>query len=380
MTKNSSGLYIHIPFCEKKCSYCDFNSWVSDNARVDEYIDLLIKEIENSYNSNYIIDTIFIGGGTPSILSTENIYNLSKALYKNLDIKEDAEFTIEANPNSISKEKIKAYEEIGINRISLGAQSLDESILKSLGRIHKAEDIYNAIELIKNSKIDNFNIDFILGVPNEDSDSIEKNLEFIKKYEIPHVSYYSLILEENTKLYNDYINGIDLNIPDEETERKRYYYIKENLESAGYHHYEISNFSIPAYECKHNLKYWNLDEYMGFGVSAAGFLEIGRYKNFDSLKKYRECILNKKAPRQEIELLNNKDLLNQKLFMGLRLIDGIKIEEISKKFNIDFMTEYRDEINKNIKNGYIIIKDDRLKLTNLGLSFSNLVELDFYRL
>ena len=277
------GLYIHIPFCVKKCAYCDFVSYCNREADFDQYIKSVLAEAEEYKGEK--IDTVFIGGGTPTILNHKQITSLAKGIGKIFDIKPNAEYTIEANPKTLSKEKLKALYECGINRISVGVQSFCDSELVAIGRIHNANEAYKTIEEIKKFGFDNFNIDLMLNLPNQTMGSLEKTLKTTIESEPSHVSCYSLILEENTPLWADYQKG-KYTEPDDEFDRELYHFAVDYLKQYGYGQYEISNFAKKGMECAHNIKYWSCDEYIGLGVAAHSYYKGVRYYNTTSLAQY----------------------------------------------------------------------------------------------
>lgn len=382
MKRNNLGIYVHIPFCESKCLYCDFNSSCESEEVIKNYIRALLKEIElygNKY-SEYIVDTIFIGGGTPSSINYKYILMILERIKKFFHLDKDAEISIEGNPNSITEENTREYVKAGINRISIGAQSFDESELKLLGRIHSPEDISLAVEFCRNSGLKNINIDLMMGIPKQSFESLEYSLQRAVSLNPTHISCYSLILEEGTPLYEMESEGVDLKLPGEDDERLMYKYLLKLLRERNYHQYEISNFSLEGYECRHNIKYWKSQDYLGLGLSAHGRVKDLRYSNISDINEYIESMDKNIFPRDKEECLSSTDRINEYIFMGIRLNNGIDLVAISEEFSIDFLTEYENEIEKNLNLNYLEITDGYLRLTDLGRDFSNLVELDFYRL
>lgn len=380
--KTKLGIYIHIPFCRRKCLYCDFNSGVENYDIMEKYSKALINEIEltGNYYKDYLVDSIFIGGGTPSILPLTLLKPIVEAIYKEFNIEKELEFSIEGNPNSLDENKLSYYKKLGINRLSIGAQSFIEKELNGLGRIHSVEDIYDSVNFAKEVGFNNISLDLMIGIPNQNLDSFKTSLNEAIKLDVQHISAYSLILEESTPLYNQKLNGVDLNLPNEDEERRIYKNTINILESNNYNQYEISNFSKIGFESKHNLKYWNCEDYLGLGISAHSLIENKRFNNIEDINSYITLLsTNKKATENE-EYLKSKDLLNERIIMGFRKIEGFNYESLNDLFDINFLKEYKDEINKNLKNGYIKVEEDYIKLTKKGLDFANLVELDFYRL
>lgn len=379
MKKNKISIYIHIPFCESRCHYCDFCSSLLNRENVEKYFSYLEKEIK--LNENFlrekIIDTVFIGGGTPSSVDGKFIARILNILSA-FEFSKDPEITIESNPNSLSMEKAESYFSSGINRISIGAQSFNDKILKRIGRIHKSEDIFRAVENARAAGFTNINLDLMLALPSQKFSDIEKSLEEVKKLGIPHISYYSLILEEGTRLYENHIKS-PLDFPDELEDRKMYHYVVNGLEKIGLHQYEISNFSKKGYKCRHNMTYWKLRDYISFGLSASSNIKSLRYRNFSDFKNYYEALDKNEKPIEFSENLSKNDRMNEFIMMGLRLNSGIDLGEFNKKFEEDFVSLYEIEIENNIKLGLIEVKGNKIKLTEKGRDLSNQVELDFFR-
>ncbi|TFZ40045.1 oxygen-independent coproporphyrinogen III oxidase [Soehngenia longivitae] len=376
---NELGIYIHIPFCIKKCDYCDFISVKLNDGLIEEYINDLIKEIEiySKLISKYVIDSIFIGGGTPSSIDSKFIGKIFEKLYSSFNIDSKAEITIEVNPGTINKKKLEAYKDFGINRISLGAQSLNDKILQNIGRIHNEQDILNTIKLIKLEGFDNINSDLMIGLPEQTLHDVISSLEKIIELNLTHISLYSLIIEEGTKLYKLEQNG-KLNLPNEDEERLMYHEAKRLLEKNGYRQYEISNFSKPDFECKHNLKYWTLKPYVGIGLNSHSNIWDYRYWNYSNFKEYHNYLMKGKLPIENKEYINTISKITEFMILGIRLNSGINREEFKRVFGTDMDYYYKDAIQKNINNGLIFDDGKNIKLTSKGLDLSNIVELDFY--
>lgn len=376
---NELGIYIHIPFCIKKCDYCDFVSVKLNDGLIEEYINDLIKEIEiySKLISKYVIDSIFIGGGTPSSIDSKFIGKIFEKLYSSFNIDSKAEITIEVNPGTINKKKLEAYKDFGINRISLGAQSLNDKILQNIGRIHNEQDILNTIKLIKLEGFDNINSDLMIGLPEQTLHDVISSLEKIVELNLTHISLYSLIIEEGTKLYKLEQNG-KLNLPNEDEERLMYHEAKRLLEKNGYRQYEISNFSKPDFECKHNLKYWTLKPYVGIGLNSHSNIWDYRYWNYSNFKEYHNYLMKGKLPIENKEYINTISKITEFMILGIRLNSGINREEFKRVFGTDMDYYYKDAIQKNINNGLIFDDGKNIKLTSKGLDLSNIVELDFY--
>lgn len=376
MNKKELGIYIHIPFCKRKCYYCDFISYSNKNEAINNYINTLIKEIESIDLQNYNITTIYIGGGTPSYIESKfivKIFNELKEKLKNNNTNfNNIEITIEINPGTINKEKIESYKKVGINRISLGLQSTNDNILKEIGRIHTYNEFIDAYKIIKEVGFENINVDLMIGLPNQKIIDIKESLEKIIKLNPTHISVYSLILEEGTKLYNDVEKGI-LKLPNEELERQMYWYVKNTLELNEYNHYEISNFSKKGYESKHNWNCWEQKEYIGFGLAAHSYLEGKRYSNTDNLQEYIKDFDSKILQENQ----NEEDKRKEYMMLGLRKIQGVSISKFKEKFVDNPIYIYRKQLEKLVDNELIVIDGDYIRITNKGLDLANLVWEEF---
>ena len=294
---NGLEIYIHIPFCVKKCDYCDFLSAPADLETKEKYVEALINEIKLNKNkmSEYVVDTVFIGGGTPSLLEENQISKIMSVLRDNCNMSENPEITIECNPGTITESKLLEYKKSGINRISFGLQSANDEELKSIGRIHNYAGFLESYNLARKCGFDNINVDLMSALPGQTLKSYEETLNKVVRLEPEHISAYSLIVEENTLMYDRVkkaqIKGINI-LPDEESERKMYYLTNNILRSNGYRKYEISNYSKPGKECKHNIGYWQRKEYLGFGIGAASLYKENRYNNISDINKYIEVLTN----------------------------------------------------------------------------------------
>lgn len=372
------GLYVHIPFCERKCNYCDFYSLVKTNEIENRYVDALLFEIK-SYKDrcrNYEVDTVFIGGGTPSYLKSENIKLIMQEINNTFLISNDCEITIEANPNSINKDKALLYKSYGINRISLGIQSLDDSILKLVGRLHDSDEAVKAIRAIKEAGISNINADIMFGIPSQNVENIIKSLSRIIKEDVKHISFYSLKLEEGTPMFLMEKNGL-IKTLDDDIEREMYYAGREYMENNGYVQYEISNFSKANYECRHNIKYWTCGEYIGFGPFAHSCFEDKRYNNISDINIYCENFNNPQKYRQLNEILNKESKIFEYIMLGLRMNKGIRIDDFNNKFDVNFLETYKKQIEKLLNNNLIILNNNTVKLSKKGMDISNYVFEEF---
>lgn len=383
------GIYVHIPFCKSKCIYCDFNSFDNKNELLETYIKCLQKEIQavgnrarlnsnGDYSNLPIAKTIYIGGGTPSYISENYISDILKTIETNFDIKKDCEITIEVNPGTVTLNKMKKYKEIGINRISIGLQSTNDKLLKILGRIHNYEQFLQTVNLAKLAGINNISADVIIGLPNQTIYDVEDTINKLIDLNLNHISVYSLIVESDTKLEN-MINEGKLKLPDEEIERYMYWFAKRKLEENGYIHYEISNFAKPMYRSKHNLEYWNQEEYIGFGISASSYENNIRYKNIDSIEKYIENISNDNISKNAIieEKQSKEDKMKEYMILGLRKINGINITEFRRKFDISPLYLFNKELTKLVREDLIRIDINNIRLSKKGLDLANLVWEEF---
>ncbi len=372
------GMYIHIPFCKAKCHYCDFTSFSGEDKIIDRYIENMIKELNIYKNNikNFRIKTIFIGGGTPSHIDVKYIEKILKFIRENFNTENLQEVSIETNPGTINFEKAKRYKDAGIDRISMGVQTLNNSHLKNIGRIHSENEVYESLEILKRVGFTNINLDFIFGLPDESIEDVEENLRKIEKLKVSHISYYGLILEEGTPLYDLEKNG-KLNLVSDIEEREMYYLIKRKLKAMGYHHYEISNFAIKDHECKHNILYWEIEEYIGIGLSSHSFLDGRRYWNRDKFTSYFSDIEKEILPIQSGEDIKLETEISEFTIMGLRLIKGIDKELFKNRFHRDIYYYYKENIKKHIDNKLLVEDDSHIKLTDRGMDLSNQVEVDF---
>lgn len=374
--KNIS-IYIHIPFCKGKCYYCDFISFPNLDKEIDRYVNYLIQEIKmyKDVLKDHKIFTVYIGGGTPSYINPKYIYKILDCIHKNYQGEAINEITIEANPGTIDEEKLRIYKGAGINRISLGVQTLDDILLKKIGRSHTSKDFYKSIEKIRKVGFDNVSSDLIFGLPTQTLEDCEKSLREMAKLDLEHISYYSLILEENTLMFKWEKEG-KIKLPDEELERNMYYMGKEILEKNDYNHYEISNFAKDNYESKHNSVYWKLQPYIGFGVASHSNLNNKRFWNYDSLNKYYNSIASGEFPISGEEYIDREMEIAEYLIMGLRLIDGIDKNKFFNRFNIEVEEIYGSILKKHEGSGLLHIDKNNIRFTSKGLDLSNKVYVD----
>ncbi len=374
--KKDIGLYIHMPFCKAKCYYCDFISYANKEKLIKEYVEALIKEMKHINLSKYSIQTVYIGGGTPSLIDNESISKIMDNVRP--FVADNAEITIEINPGTANKEKLKKYKEIGINRLSIGLQSADNELLSEIGRIHKYEDFLNVYNEARNIGFRNINVDLMLGLPNQDLKKLEESVKEVITLSPEHISIYSLILEENTKLY-DMVMNEELKLPDEAIERKMYWNVKKMLENEGYIHYEISNFAKEGYKSRHNSDCWEQKEYIGIGVSSHSYLNNKRYSNSESVEEYIKNINNNDFDKNITihEEQTKEDKQKEYMILGLRKINGVNITKFKNKFGENPIFLYRQELNKLVQEELIEIYDNNIKLTDKGLDLANVVWEEF---
>ncbi len=376
LAKNEIGIYVHIPFCKKKCDYCDFISYCNKDNLIEKYIEAMKKEIE-SQNIKPEITTIYIGGGTPSYIDSKYIIQIINKI-KEKNVSPNPEITIEVNPGTVTMEKLEDYRSCGINRISIGLQSTNNTLLKEIGRIHDFKQFLETYKLAKKVGFKNINVDLMLGLPNQRIKDLKESLEQILKLKPKHVSVYSLIVEDGTPIANKIEKG-ELQLPDEELERNMYWFVKNTLELNGYKHYEISNFAKKGYESKHNLNCWNQKEYIGIGVAAHSYRDITRYSNTENIEEYIKNVNNEKFNKNKIihEVQKEDDAKKEFMLLGLRKIDGIKISDFKNKFGDNPIYLYRNELKKLIDEKLLIIDNNDIRLSNKGIDLANLVWEEF---
>jgi oxygen-independent coproporphyrinogen-3 oxidase len=404
--KKDLGLYIHIPFCVKKCDYCDFLSTPANEATKGAYIKSLIAEIKSHKDiaSEYLVKTIFIGGGTPSSIEGNyiadileavkdvfTIYgindnpikkqglfhkifpgkssNLTKQDYLEIDKDDKVEITLEANPGTLSKEKLLIYKDAGINRLSIGLQSADNDELKVLGRIHTFEEFQENYLLARELGFQNINVDLMSALPGQTMEDWMNTLEKVVALNPEHISAYSLILEEGTPFYQKY-NEED---QDEDLDREIYAVTKEYLENKGYHRYEISNYAKTGFECRHNSSYWTRIEYLGIGLGASSLLHNVRFHNETNMKEYMEISSDNHKRIKNIERLDIGQQMEEFMFLGLRMSDGISKDKFKAHFHKAIETIYGDVINQSVREGLLDNGNDRIYLTDKGIDLSNVV-------
>lgn len=385
--KKEIGIYVHIPFCIRKCYYCDFVSFTNQEENIEKYIEAVISEIESYELEEYNVTTIYIGGGTPSSIESKYIEKILHKIKEKITNNEtkfnDIEITIEINPGTIDRKKLQDYEEMGINRLSIGLQSTNNEILKNIGRIHTYEEFLEGYNLARNIGFDNINVDLMIGLPNQTIENIKDSLEEVIKLEPEHISVYSLIVEEGTKIEN-LLNMNKITLPEEELERNMYWYVKNKLELNGYIHYEISNFAKENKQSKHNVNCWEQKEYIGIGTAAYSYLDNIRYGNTSNIQKYIETQDfkdEKELEKNKIRIIDEVQTLEDKkreyMLLSLRKLEGVSIRKFKEKYVENPIFLYRKQLEKLVNENLLTIDGDNIKLTNKGLDLANLVWEEF---
>ena len=369
MQKKPTSAYVHIPFCTQICYYCDFSKVFIKNQPVDSYLEHLLEEFR-SYDIQKL-RTLYIGGGTPTALSAPQLEVLLNGLTKNLDLSALEELTIEANPGDLDADKIAVLKHSPVNRVSLGVQTFDDKMLKKIGRSHLEKDIYENIDRLKLAGFDNISIDLIYALPGQTMAQVKDNVAKAISLDIPHMSLYSLILENHTVFMNRMRRG-KLPLPKEELEAEMFEYIIAELERAGFEHYEISNFSKPDFESRHNLMYWDNAEYYGIGAGASGYVNGVRYKNHGPIRHYLNAVEAGNARITE-EHLSQREQMEEEMFLGLRKKSGVSMTRFEEKFGRSFDGLYGEIIRDLVQQGLMQIDGDRVRMTKRGLFLGDTV-------
>ena len=369
MQKKPTSAYVHIPFCTQICYYCDFSKVFIKNQPVDSYLEHLLEEFR-SYDIQKL-RTLYIGGGTPTALSAPQLEVLLDGLTKNLDLSALEELTIEANPGDLDADKIAILKNSAVNRVSLGVQTFDDKMLKKIGRSHLEKDIYENIDRLKLAGFDNISIDLIYALPGQTMEQVKENVAKAIGLDIPHMSLYSLILENHTVFMNRMRRG-KLPLPKEELEAEMFEYIIAELERAGFEHYEISNFSKSGFESRHNLMYWDNAEYYGIGAGASGYVNGIRYKNHGPIRHYLSAVEDGNARITE-EHLSQKEQMEEEMFLGLRKKSGVSMARFEEKFGRSFDGLYGETVRDLVQQGLMQIEGDRVRMTKRGLFLGDTV-------
>ncbi|UCE65457.1 MAG: radical SAM family heme chaperone HemW [Candidatus Zixiibacteriota bacterium] len=375
LRSSSAGIYLHFPFCESKCPYCDFYSTLIDDNVSTKFMDAVIAESNKEADSDFgsfIYDTIYFGGGTPSLMNPDEINRLLENLQANFNIEKNAEITIECNPSFLTEKKMKGYLKSGINRISLGVQSFNEANLKTLGRLHTPDEAVKTYRIMRDSGFKNVSIDLIYGIPHQTIAEWESDLKTAIELGPDHISAYNLVIESGTEFGRLYSQN-RLNLPSDEEQLQMYDSLNEHLNNAGYRGYEISNFSLPGFECLHNLKYWTGKPYLGFGPSAVSFDGKVRRKNRADIESYLKSAEKNIEVPSETEIIDRESALRESIMSGLRLTAGVSLERLKDRFDYDLREDKRNTIDSLLTEGMITIEDGFLKLADKALFISDSV-------
>lgn len=367
-----TGAYIHIPFCEHICFYCDFNKVFLEGQPVDEYVEMLIREIALTAQNKGIspIETIYVGGGTPTTLTPKQLDRLLTGMREHLPFQIGNEFTFEANPGDLSIEKLSVLKEHGVNRLSMGVQTFNDHLLKKIGRIHRAADVYRSIEHARKVGFENISIDLIYRLPNQTEEDFKDSLTKALALDLPHYSTYSLILENKTIFYQLMRQG-KLPLPSEDAEANMYQYAIDMMAAQGRKQYEISNFALPGFESKHNLLYWKNEGYYGFGAGAHGYTGGIRYQNYGPIQQYLTPLREQKLPILRENTLSLEAKMEEEMFLGLRKLEGINTSHFAKKFGISFAEVYQDVFDTLAQKELLEIDGEWIRLTPQGKFLGN---------
>lgn len=375
---NQIGLYIHIPFCKSKCYYCDFNSYAGRESLVPDYFNALKKEMQLYAEKarDYSVKTIFMGGGTPSLVDAAYIGELMQACRLSFNIEADAEISIETNPGTLSLEKLERYREAGVNRLSIGLQTWQDRLLKRLGRIHSRDEFADNFAFARQAGFSNINVDLIFGIPGQSLPDWNKTVEEILGLDPEHISCYSLKIEEGTVFGKELESGSLIPVEDE-IDREMYRLAVESFSKRGILQYEISNFSKKGLECRHNLVYWKAQPYIGLGAGAHSYFEGKRFNNEYALEGYIHEINKEILPRENIQDIGREEAMAEFIILGLRLTSGISGKEFEARFGVNFFSRYREQIQALKGRGLITTTGDTAVLTALGMDLANQVFMEF---
>ncbi|MBC1796487.1 oxygen-independent coproporphyrinogen III oxidase [Listeria booriae] len=373
-----TAVYIHIPFCEHICYYCDFNKVFLEGQPVDEYVDLLIKEMEMVTERHTMspVETVFVGGGTPTTLNEAQLAKLCSAISRLFPMTENAEFSFEANPGDLSISKLQVMKDHGVNRLSMGVQSFNNELLKKIGRIHTVDDVYQSVNNAKQVGFENVSIDLIFSLPGQTEADFEDTLTKALDLDLPHYSAYSLIIEPKTIFYNLMQKG-KLILPGEDAEANMYEKLMSTMEKHGRKQYEISNFAKPGYESRHNIVYWSNEHYFGFGAGAHGYIGETRYANYGPLKKYMQPLQNGELPTFQQKELSLKEKMEEEMFLGLRKVAGVDKAHFQAKFGQSLDATFANAIDKTIEKGWLESTPESVRLTRRGRFLGNNVFQEF---
>ncbi len=365
------GTYIHIPFCDKLCTYCDFAKEIAKPEKKRAYLKALFYEMQLSEALLKTTDTVYIGGGTPTALDDEDFETLLKTIHTYVPVADLKEFTIEANPMSLTQEKARLMKAYGVTRVSLGVQTFNDALLTLINRDHRHKDVIQALQILDATGLNHYSLDIMFGLPTQTMESFKKDLERFIAVKAAHYSIYALILEDNTRLKHQIKQGL-LQLPDDDTVADMYGHIIQRMQEEGYDHYEISSFARPGMRSVHNPIYWRNEAYLGLGAGAHGRLGDTRYENIRSVKKYTEAMLEKGL---DARLPYPYEPIHDTLLMGLRMKEGISVQSFIQRFGVHPLTRFKG-LNDRLEEGLITIENDRLQLTDKGLFFANNVWMD----
>ncbi|UCZ54483.1 radical SAM family heme chaperone HemW [Bacillus shivajii] len=367
------ALYVHVPFCEQICHYCDFNKFFLKNQPIDDYLECCKNEMKNTlekFPQEINISSIYVGGGTPTSLSTKQLYTLLEDIRTNFSIDDQCEWTVEVNPGSVSREKLQMMKEVGVNRLSIGVQTFDEDLLKTIGRDHRPEDIPNTIRLCREVGFENISIDLMFGLPGQTIDQLKHSIKQLIQLKVEHVSAYSLKVEPKTVFYQRWQRG-NLHLPGEDREADMYRVLQEELTNAGFEQYEISNFAKPGTQSTHNLTYWENEEYYGIGAGAHSYVQKVRRINHGPLPKYMNSMKDIGFPYLEEHEVSMEERMEEEMFMGLRKLTGVSRTSFYEKYDITMDHIFGDVIDGLKEKGLLQEKGDRVCLTKKGLLLGN---------
>lgn len=366
------GIYIHIPFCAAKCNYCDFNSHIYKSGEREEYVNALCKEIKEYRADGCKVNSIFFGGGTPTVLEISQLISILDTVRNTFEIADDCEITTECNPATVDREGFEKLRMVGFNRVSIGIQSANNECLKTLGRIHTFEQGAECVAAARATGFDNISVDLMFGIPDQDMDEWKCTLEKVTELKTEHISCYALKVEENTPFAR-----MKLNIADEDESFEMYDFCANFLDKKGYKRYEISNFAKCGYESRHNKKYWRCEDFVGFGVGAYSCVDGKRFSNIISTARYISNVNNGISTADDVITLSKDDMMSEFVYLGLRMDEGISISEFEERFSTDIFDKFGNELEKNIKRGTIIKEGDKLKIAPEFVYVSNSVLVDF---
>lgn len=375
-------LYLHIPFCAKKCGYCDFLSGTAPSGVQKRYVEQLIEEIvcQSAHYPGYLVTSVFLGGGTPSVLEPKQILDIMETVRGHFRLAEDAEITMEVNPGTVTPEKLLACREGGINRVSIGLQSADDGELKALGRLHTYDEFLKTYQRVRQAGFTNVGVDLMSALPGQTLASWKATLKNVVMLKPEHISAYSLMIEEGTPFYDRYHGHPEL-LPDENEEREMYYLTKQFLYGHGYERYEISNYAKPGHECLHNVGYWTGAEYLGLGLGASSYIQGFRFRNEEDLGDY--CRLRMRGEdvdehlHKDIRRLTEKEMMEEFMFLGLRMMKGVSEREFGRRFGVGLWEVYGEVLDKLLKNRLVVWEEPFWRLSEFGIDISNYVLSEF---